>query len=108
MVLLEAAAVVAVLGLVVYWMIVLLTAANSRPGDQPGAVRGGSWTVTHYEAGDVTRVVVQRVSPRMDDVLDEHVVAEIPVEDPDYDQKFLAAMSVARERRALFQSEDET
>jgi hypothetical protein len=40
-------------------------------------------------------------------VLDEHVVARIPVDDPDYDAKFMAAMAAARERRALFEAEEE-
>ena len=105
--LLEATVVVVVMGVVVYWMIVLLTTARVASEQRPRAVRAGTWTVAHYEAGGTTRVVVQRVSTRADDVLDEHVVAEIPVEDPGYDQKFLAAMSAARERRALFESEDE-
>ena len=107
MVLLEAAAVVAVVGLVVYWLIVLLTAARNPPAHEARAVRGGQWTVAHYETRGATRVVVQRLSPQAGEVLDEHVVAELPVEDPDYDQKFLAAMSAARQRRALFDSEDE-
>jgi hypothetical protein len=107
MVLLEAAAVVAVVGLVVYWLIVALSAASSRPDGRPRAARGGAWTVAHYERRGVTRVVVQRLARGTDDVLDEHVVAEIPAEAPDYDERFLAAMSAARERRALFESEDE-
>ena len=40
-------------------------------------------------------------------VLDEHVVATVPVDDPDYDAKFLTAMNTARERRALFEAEQD-
>jgi hypothetical protein len=40
-------------------------------------------------------------------VVDEHAIASIPVDDPEYDAKFLTAMSIARERRALFEAEEE-
>ena len=105
--LLEAAAVIAVVGLVVYWLIVLLSGSRGRPTPRGRAVPGGRWAVAHYEARGVTRVVVRRVGPRGDRVLDEQLVAEIRVADPDYDQLFLTAMSAARERQALFESEEE-
>jgi hypothetical protein len=54
-----------------------------------------------------TRVLVQKISRGGISILAEHVVATIPVDDPDYDDKFLAAMTRARERRALFESEEE-
>ncbi len=104
MVLLEAAAVVGLVGLVVYGLVVAL--ARTQDG-RPAALHGGTWRVAHYEAGDATRVVVQKVSVDGAHVLDEHVVATVRVDDPDYDQKFLAAMSAARERRALFAAEEE-
>jgi hypothetical protein len=40
-------------------------------------------------------------------VLNEHVVARIPVGDPEYDAKFMAAMAAARERRAVFEAEED-
>jgi hypothetical protein len=51
-------------------------------------------------------VALQKVSPSGTDVLDEHVVATIRVDDPRYDERFLAAMATARERQALFEAED--
>ena len=41
------------------------------------------------------------------DVLDEHVVVEIPDGDSDFDTKFLEAMAEARARAALFESESD-
>ena len=52
--------------------------------------------------------MVQKLSPGGANILSEHVVTTIPVGDPDYDAKFLAAMSTARERRAMFESEDDS
>jgi hypothetical protein len=103
MLILEAAAVLGLVGLVLYGLFVVL----ARPRPDASAVSGGRWRVAHYEAGGETRVVVQKVSVNGVNVLDEHVVARLAVDDPDYDQRFLAAMSVARERRALFEAEDE-
>lgn len=101
MVILEAAAVLGLLGVLVYGTIVLLTRAKQEPHHTHR-----QWRVTHYEASGTTRVVVQLVSPTAAHVLDEHLVATVPVDDPDYDHKFLAAMSTARERRALFETEE--
>lgn len=68
-------------------------------------VRGGSWQAGHYEVDDATRIVVRKVLPDAT-VVDEHMVATIDEHDPDYDALFLAAMADARERAALFQSEE--
>ena len=104
MVLLEALVVTAVVGLLVYGTIRLLT----RPGGQgPTATIPGRWRVTHHDKSGQTRVVLQKVSETGAQVLDEHVVAVIDVDDPAYDAKFLAAMSAARERRALFELEED-
>jgi hypothetical protein len=102
MVTLEAVLVFGVVGAIVYGMIRLVT----RPSD-PGrpALRAGQWRTAHYDTGGVTRVLLQKVSGV--NVLDEHVIATVPVDDPEYDAKFLAAMSTARERRALFEAEEE-
>jgi len=40
-------------------------------------------------------------------VVDEHVIATLRVDDPEYDAKFLSAMATARERRALFEAENQ-
>ena len=80
----------------------------SRTRGHGSAGRGpAEWRVTHRDVEGVTRVLVQKISGGGVSVLNEHVVATIPVDDPAYDEKFLAAMSTARERRSLFQSEDE-
>ena len=39
-------------------------------------------------------------------VLDEHVIAEIAVNDPDYDELFMTAMATARQRKAIFETEE--
>lgn len=106
MVLLEAAVVIAMVGLVIYGTIRLLTRAPAER--QPRAVPGGGhWRVAHLDTAGETRVVLQKVSDTGAWVLDEHVIATVASDDPDYDAKFLAAMSAARERRALFETEDE-
>lgn len=69
--------------------------------------RPGRWRVGHYEKDDATWVVVQRVAPKDDGVLDEHLVATIDAADPEYDEKFLEAMQAARNRQALFEAEDD-
>lgn len=104
MVLLEALVVVTVLGFLVYGTLRLLPqpAGQRHPTTLPGR-----WRVTHHDKSGQTRVVVQKVSDTGTKVLDEHVVAVIPVDDPEYDAKFLAAMSAARERRALFETEED-
>jgi hypothetical protein len=102
MVLLEAVFVVALLGLITY-----VTIRSLTPSSQGRfASRAGSWRAAHYDANGVTRVVVEKVSPGGASVLDEHLVSTIPVDDPEYDAKFLAAMSTARERQALFEAEE--
>ena len=62
---------------------------------------------THYAVHDATRVVVRNMRLGSDDVLDEHVVVEIPDSDSDFDTKFLEAMAEARARAALFESESD-
>jgi hypothetical protein len=39
-------------------------------------------------------------------VLDEHVIAEIPVNDPEYDVLFMTAMATARQRKAISETEE--
>lgn len=103
-VLVEAAFVVGVLSVIVYGTIWLLM----RPKSQHRPVFStGQWRVGHYDVNGETLVVLQKVQPGGNEVLDEHVVATIPISDPDYDAKFLEATSTARERRALFELEEE-
>jgi hypothetical protein len=105
MVILEAALVIGMVWLVVYGTIRLLT--RPQAGGRPGPVSpAGEWRAVHYDVKGTTRVALQRISPGGDHVLDEHVIATIPVDDPEYDATFLAAMSTARERRAMFEAED--
>jgi len=103
MVLLEAAFVVVMVSIVVYATIWLLT--RSRAHQRPVSP-AGTWHAVHYDVKGQTRITLQKVSPSGEKV-DEHVIATIPVDDADYDAKFLAAMSNARERRALFETEDD-
>jgi len=101
-VVLEAALVIGVAGVLLYGTIRLL----SRPEDRRlPTSREGHWVTAHYDVKGTTRVVVQKVSPTGVNVLDEHLVATLRVDDPKYDAKFLSAMATARERQALFESE---
>lgn len=110
--LLEAAVVLGVVSACLYLAFRAVLATQDGSGDSghrlgrlTGAETGG-WQVTHYDRRGVTRVVVRKMSADGTHLLDEHEVAEIPIGDADYDQRFLAAMATARERRALFESED--
>jgi hypothetical protein len=114
MVLLEAVLVVGLLGLISYVTILLLTGSGSSSGSSSGGSSGGGrtaagaghWVTVHYDTDGETCVAVTKVSTDGAGVLDEHIVARIPVADPDYDDKFIAAMAVARERQALFEAEE--
>jgi hypothetical protein len=103
MVLVEAAFVFGLAGLILYGIFSLLL----RPSDQrrPSA-RAGTWRVAHYDADLETHVVLQKISEDGAAVLDEHAVATFRTDDPQYDEKFLAAMDTARRRQALFDSEE--
>ena len=98
---LEAALVVGLLGLLVYGTIMVLTRPQAQ---RPPAPLAGSWRVAHYDAHGATRVVLQRSTAAA--VLDEHVVATIRCDDPEYEVKFMDAMATARERLALFEAEE--
>ena len=103
MVLVEAAFVIGLVAVVIYAITSLLLRAQDqrRPSSLPG-----KWQVAHYDAKHETHVVLQRISESGGKVLDEHVVATFPSDDPEYDDKFLAAMNTARQRQALFEAED--
>ncbi|HEY9378282.1 MAG TPA: hypothetical protein VIQ02_14455 [Jiangellaceae bacterium] len=101
----EALVVVCVVVIVGYLIYALIRGTG---GPQGAVVETGSqWLATHYTVQNATRVVVRRVGPSGPDVLDEHVVTEIPNGDSDFDKKFLEAMAQARARAALFESESD-
>ena len=100
--LLQAGFVIGAVVLLVYVLGQLRLRSRGRPAT---TVRTGRWETHHYDARGVTRVVVRKVSPNGTNVLDEHEVAEIPTEAPDYDTRFMTAMATARERVALFEAE---
>ncbi len=104
MALLESVVVLGVVGVFIFAMISLATQNDQLPRAVSRA--GARWQVTHYEDGGATRVVLQKVLPDGATVLDEHLVATVPVTDPDYDARFLEAMAQARQRLALFESEE--
>ena len=52
-----------------------------------------------------TWVVLQKVSGS-GSLLERNLVATIPVDDAEYDIRFLAAMAAARERQAFFEAEE--
>lgn len=80
-------------------------AIASAPRRRAAVTGPGLWRTNHYDVKGVTRVVVQKVSPGGTNILNEHVVATVRLNDPDYDSTFMAAMATARERRAIFESE---
>jgi hypothetical protein len=100
--------VLVVLGVVV--VVAYVTYALVRGAGQPQRTLANTqvrWVATHYAVSSTTRVVVRRVEQTSGDVLDEHVITEIPDEAPDFDAKFLDAMAQARERAALFELESD-
>ena len=98
----EALILIAVVGLVIFGATSLLLRSS---GQAPQATPPGTWRVAHHDTDGETRVVLQKVRDGDTRVLDEHVVASIRTDDPDYDDKYLAAMDAARQRQALFEAE---
>jgi hypothetical protein len=103
MMLLESVAVIGLLALVVFAGAMWLT---SRSKQQAPPVASGHWRATHYDAKGLTRIVVQKVSATGVNLLDEHIVAELHRDDPDYDTRFLEAMNTARQRQSVFEAEE--
>jgi hypothetical protein len=101
-VLIDAVVVLGLVGLGGYAFVRVLTRAT---GGGRSIASPGEWRTNHYDAKGVTRVVVQKVSPGGTNILNEHVVATVRLDDPEYDAHFMAAMAAARERRAIFESE---
>jgi hypothetical protein len=103
MVLIDAVLVLGVLAVVVYGAAqVLGRSRRELPPSSPG-----QWRATHYDVKGSTRVVLQKLSSGGANLLNEHVVATIALDDPDYDSKFMTAMATARERRSMFESEED-
>ena len=101
MAMLEGLLIVGVIGVLLY---AVIRSLESRPADP--ALAAGAWRVAHYDVDGHTRVVVHKVGPGGARVLDEHVIAEIPVNDPEFDELFMTAMATARQRKAVFETEE--
>jgi hypothetical protein len=105
MVLVEAVFVIGLLGVMVY----AITSVLVRPqGQRRPSSLAGTWRVAHYDAKQETHIVLQKIAAGGAQVLDEHVIARVRSDDPEYDDKFLAAMNTARMRQALFETEEGT
>lgn len=102
MILVELALLAALVWAFVHAMLWLLDRPRAR-----ALPTGTRWRVTHFDADGETRVVLQRYGDRGDKVLGQHVVGAIRLDDPDYDTRFLAVMDSARQRRALFEAEED-
>ncbi|HET7278758.1 MAG TPA: hypothetical protein VFJ22_11805 [Dermatophilaceae bacterium] len=101
MAMLEGLLSVGAIALLVYAVIRALPSGPGHP-----AVAAGQWRTAHYDVDGRTRVVVHKVTHGGGEVLDEHVIAEIPVNDPEYDVLFMTAMATARQRKAIFETEE--
>ena len=102
--LLEGLLVVGALGMLLY--LAIRTLQSSQGQQQRPALSSGQWRTTHYDVDGRTKVVVQKVTRAGTHVLDEHLIAEIPVSDPEYDELFMTAMATARQRKAIFETEE--
>lgn len=105
MALIRALVVLGVLAVIAYATYAMMRGTTKRRIH--AAPAGQRWLATHYAVNDATRIVVRKVSAGNGDVLDEHVVVEIPNGDSDFDSRFLEAMAEARSRAALFESESD-
>jgi len=100
--LIEALAVLGFAGLVIYGLLRVVTSPR-----QQVTAPGSQWHVEHFDRRGSTHVVVRRRTAGGHTILDEHAIATIPVDDAEYDEKFMAAMGSARQRRAVFEAEDD-
>jgi hypothetical protein len=91
-------------GVIIFVTISMLMRRVERPPVLSTA--GARWQVAHFEADHATHVVVRKVLPDGATVIDQHLIATLAEDDPEYDAKFLEAMAQARERLALFESEE--
>jgi hypothetical protein len=104
MALIDAVLVLGVIALLAYGATRLVSRARYQ---LPAPSSPGQWKATHYDAKGSTRVVLQKLSVNGTNLLNEHVIATIALDDPEYDAKFMTAMASARERRAMFESEED-
>jgi hypothetical protein len=101
---LEAAAFLGIVGVIIYATISMLIRGLGPPRALSAA--GSRWQAAHFEVHNNTHIVVRKVLPDGVTVVDEHLVATVAEDDPDYEMKFLEAMAQARQRVALFESEE--
>ena len=104
MAMLEGLLVMGVVGVLLYLAIRALLSDQGQ--ELHPALNAGHWRTAHYDVDGHTKVVVQKVTPAATHVLDEHLIAEIPAGDPDYDELFMTAMATARQRQAIFETEE--
>jgi hypothetical protein len=104
MLVLDRAVLLGIVGVIIYVTISLLMRSAQRPLVTSAA--GTRWQATHFEREGQTYIVVRKILLDGATVVDEHRVATVAEDDPDYDAKFLEAMAQARERVALFESEE--
>lgn len=102
MILVELALVVVLVWTIVHLVLRLLDRTGAAAPSPPAR-----WRITHVDVDGETRVVLQRHDERRDRVLAQHVVGTVPVDDPDYEARFMALMDAARARRALFEAEED-
>lgn len=96
----------AFVGLLVWALVSVILRLLDRTRE-PAATAPAHWRVTHFDADGETRVVLQKYDDHRDKVLGQHLVGAIPLDDPEYDARFLAVMDSARQRRALFEAEED-
>ena len=92
---------------VVVFALVSVTLWLVGRAQEPATPTTAHWRVSHHDADGETRVVLQKHDDRRDKVLGEHLVGTIPLADPDYEARFLEVMDSARQRRALFEAEED-
>ena len=104
MLVLDRAVLLGIVGVIIYVTISLLMRRVQQLRVTSAA--GARWQATHFARDGQTHVVVRKVLADGATVVDEHRVATVAEDDPDYDAKFLEAMAQARQRVALFESEE--
>jgi hypothetical protein len=94
----RAIAFVAALGaaVLIAFLAYLVIATAARRG-QARMARAARWKLRHYGERGATVVTASLMLPD-GRVLDQHVVARIPEDDPEWTAKFLEASAVAEER----------
>ena len=77
--------------------LVYAAAASAARGRQIRLRARARWQTRHYAEAGATVVAVSLLLPS-GEILDEHVVARIPDQDPDWNARFLRAREEAAER----------